>query len=243
MNLKNKKILIIGGDGDLGKEIIEEFKQRGAEVISTYHKNRELCDFKLNVSKEQNIKSAFQKIEKKYKKLNGIVYCPGYLVVDELKKITLNEWEQSLKVNLTGAFLCTKYGISLLENESFFIFITSASSYRGGLYQTAYCASKFGLLGLIESLKLEYPQILINSIAPGAIETKMFEKYLNRTSKIKNIPKIQLKKDIQNRLNGFLTPKEVAKTTVDAITKKIRKSIIIDNYKKVKSLGSSFVLI
>jgi NAD(P)-dependent dehydrogenase (short-subunit alcohol dehydrogenase family) len=93
----------------------------------------------------------------------------GYIIPNSIKNISLGEWEKHLKINLTGAFLCSKEAI--LNGCKVIINIGSTSAFEGRATWGAYCASKAGGISLIETLVEE--GIEAYSINPARTDTKM----------------------------------------------------------------------
>lgn len=88
-------------------------------------------------------------------------------------------WQQVIAINLTGVWLCMKHEIAqmLQQGGGTIVNAASASSFRGTPMASAYAASKHGILGITRSAALEYAQagIRVNAVAPGAIETPIWE--------------------------------------------------------------------
>jgi glucose 1-dehydrogenase len=130
--------------------------------------------------------------------------------VDLLADLPDDEWDRMLDVNLKSVFLCMKYEIRAMlaaGNGGAIVNIASTSSYRPQPHQSAYTASKFGVLGLTKSAALDYaPQgIRINAICPGSIDTPMLRNAIERRGRDPQ--------EVANRLSligRFGTPDEIA---------------------------------
>ena len=190
MNFKNKKILITGATGGIGKSLIEKFHSLGGNILATG----------TNESKLQNIKSTYKdiaierfkldehsKIEDfiniAEKKLNGldILINNAGITLDNLSiRLTEENWKKVLDINLTSTFLMCKYAIKkmLRNKKGKIINITSIVGHTGNIGQANYSASKAGIVAFSKSLAIEYSKknININCVSPGFIKTEMTDK-------------------------------------------------------------------
>ena len=117
---------------------------------------------------------------------------------------TRNEVDHIFNTNFKGAFLITKHALPHLQKskDARIIFLASTNSFTGSPKRAIYAASKSSLLGLTKTLALELaPNILVNAVVPGYIETRMLIQYSSkpRNEKLKAIP-----------LNRFGKPEDVA---------------------------------
>ena len=216
-DLKNKNIIITGASGGIGNSIVEELYKRGANILASGTKIEKLEKLK---SKFENIKilkfdiSEKEKIEKfvddAANELGGRLDClinNAGITLDNLAiRMSLNEWEKVIDINLTSTFLCSKFGIKkMLKNKSGKIInITSVVGHTGNLGQSNYTASKAGIVAMSKSLAIEYAKknININCISPGFIQTAMTDKIDDKFKEviISKIPSARLgqPKDIAN---------------------------------------------
>ncbi len=111
----------------------------------------------------------------------------------EVKRMTAEQWDAVLDVNLKGAFLCAQAAaVPMIEQKSGRIINTASVGARGNIGQANYAASKAGVIGLTNTLALEFARygITVNAVAPGAVKTPMTagipEKVMERM--VSNIP-------------------------------------------------------
>ena len=191
MNLKDKKIIVTGASGGIGKSIVEKLNNSGAKILATGTKIEKLKELK---SKYENISilkfdiSQNDKIEEfienATKDLGGSLDCiinNAGLTQDNLAiRMSLDEWKKVIDINLTSTFLLSKFAIKkMLKNKSGKIVnITSVVGHTGNLGQANYTASKAGIIAMSKSLAIEYAKknININCISPGFIKTAMTDK-------------------------------------------------------------------
>jgi 3-oxoacyl-[acyl-carrier protein] reductase len=187
-NLKNKNIIVTGASGGIGSSIVEKLYDNGANILATGTKIERLED--LN-QKYKNIKilkfdiSQHEKIEEFINnattKLGGSLDCivnNAGITRDNLTiRMSLEEWQKVIDINLTSTFLMCKHSIKkMLKNKSGKIInITSVVGHTGNVGQANYTASKAGIVAMSKSLAIEYAKknINVNCISPGFISTPM----------------------------------------------------------------------
>ena len=190
--LEEKIILVTGGTSGIGLGTIEYLLEQGNyEIISLSRgdKNLSLAKQKLgdnanritflqgDISKEQDCKRIYEEIDKKYNRLDGLVNSAGIIKLGGIEEQTLEEWNKSININLTGIFLLTKTLLPLLKkgtNPSI-VNISSMSSERAG-GSIAYCASKAGVDMLTKYMGQELGKynIRVNSVNPAAVYTNIY---------------------------------------------------------------------
>ena len=187
MNFENKKILITGASGGIGKSLIRKFHDLGGSILATGTKIEKLEALK-NEFKKIKIKpfeldnhSEIEKfVEESFQELKGIdilVNNAGITLDNISIRLTEENWKKVLDINLTSTFLMCKFAIKkMLKNKNGKIInITSIVGHTGNLGQANYAASKSGIIGFSKSLAIEYAKknININCVSPGFIETEM----------------------------------------------------------------------
>jgi len=187
-DLKGKNIIVTGASGGIGNSIIEKLNQVGANIIASGTRIEKLEELK---KKHDNIKilkfdiSQLDKIEEFIEQANtefgGSLDCivnNAGVNQDNLGiRMSLNEWQKVIDVNLSATFLISKFAIKkMLKNKSGKIVnITSVVAHTGNLGQANYTASKAGIIAMSKTLAIEYAKknININCISPGFIKTAM----------------------------------------------------------------------
>jgi len=177
--------LITGSNRGIGLELCRQIHKRGDNVIATCREaSKELRD--LGVRIEENIDiSSEDAITNLAKNLSGInldcIINNAGITQDNLAiRMSLEEWQKVIDINLTSTFLISKFAIKkMLKNKSGKIVnITSVVGHTGNLGQANYTASKAGIIAMSKSLAIEYAKknININCISPGFIKTTMTDK-------------------------------------------------------------------
>ena len=208
INLKNKKVFITGGTAGIGLSILESFYNLEADIftIGTNVDNLKIIQNKFPKIKTSNFNlENHQKIEELVKeakdKLGGldIVINNAGITKDNLAiRMSDDEWNKVININLTAVFLICKNSIKFMMKESYgsIINISSIVGHTGNPGQANYSSAKAGIIAMSKSLAKEYAKknIRINCISPGFIDTKM-TKAINEDFKKKlmqNIPMARL---------------------------------------------------
>lgn len=197
INLKNKSVLITGGSRGIGEACVRLFAEAGASVGFTFKAGKKSADrvveelsykskvkaFKVDLINKVEIIDTVSSFEDQFGKIDILVNNAGIWKKAEVIKMTIDEWEETLKINLTAAFLFTKYAISdMKKNRSGKIInIASTAGQRGEAFHSHYAASKGGMISFTKSLAAELGEynINVNCVAPGWVITDMTKESLN----------------------------------------------------------------
>jgi len=220
MLLKNKVVLVTGASRGIGKEIAYKFANEGADIVINFTSNENLAlqlkneiealgrkalIIKADISKISEVEEMFNVTEKEFGRLDILVNNAGITKDNLIIRMSEEDFDKVLNINLKGAFLCSKYASKMMIKQRCgnIINISSVVGIMGNSGQTNYAASKAGIIGLTKSLakELSSRNIRVNAIAPGFIETDM-TKELN--DKIKEMMLINIP------LKRFGKPSEVA---------------------------------
>ncbi len=189
MGFKDKVVLITGASGGIGKAIAKKFAGGGAKValndIAQAEENlkkfaEELGGkyFLADVSKLEEVERMVEEIQKEFGRLDVLVNNAGITQDRTLAKMTKEEWQRVIDVDLTGVFNCSKAALPLLiANQGNIVSISSLVGLRGNFGQTNYAAAKAGIIGFTKALTKEVGrfEVRVNAIAPGFIETRLTE--------------------------------------------------------------------
>jgi 3-oxoacyl-[acyl-carrier protein] reductase len=190
-NLEKKNIIVTGASGGIGNSIIKKLNEAGANILASGTRIEKLEELKKNYKNIKILKfdiSQSDKIEEFVDNathelggsLDGIVNNAGITQDNLAIRMSLDEWQKVININLTSTFLMSKFAIKkMLKNKSGKIVnITSVVGHTGNLGQANYTASKAGIVAMSKSLAIEYAKknININCIAPGFIKTAMTDK-------------------------------------------------------------------
>ena len=208
-DLKGKNIIVTGASGGIGNSIVDKLNQAGANILASGTRIEKLEELKLKFGNIKTFKfdiSLTDKIEEfvenATKELGGTLDCivnNAGVTQDNLAiRMSLEEWQKVININLTSTFLMSKFAIKkMLKNKSGRIVnITSVVGHTGNIGQANYTASKAGIIAMSKSLAIEYAKknININCISPGFIKTAMTDNIDNKFKEniISKIPSARL---------------------------------------------------
>lgn len=196
-NLKDKKSIVVGGAGDLGKSMVEALAEAGAQVVIIDIDDRmyDFCeDFKKNGFNVEAIKADISKIDEvqsSYKKaleilggkLDILVNSAGIQRRYPSEQFPEEEWSKVIAINLDATFYYCKYAANtmLKNNGGKIINVASLMSFLGGITIPAYAASKGGVGQLTKALSNDLAEkgICVNAIAPGYMDTQLNTALIN----------------------------------------------------------------
>ncbi|MCX7994201.1 MAG: 3-oxoacyl-[acyl-carrier-protein] reductase [candidate division WOR-3 bacterium] len=191
MVLDGKIALITGGASGIGAAIAQKFVQNGASVIivdvdeelgkATIQNIGERAYFyPLNIADEDSVNTTIDRIMGEFTKVDILINNAGITNDRLLIRMTKEDWDKVISVNLTGTFLVTRAVVKYMMKQRFgrIINIASVIGLIGNAGQANYAASKAGIIGFTKSCAKELASrnITVNAIAPGFIETRMTEK-------------------------------------------------------------------
>ncbi|MFA7589690.1 MAG: 3-oxoacyl-ACP reductase FabG [Acholeplasmataceae bacterium] len=210
--LENKVAVITGGAKGLGQSMAELFADNGAKVIAvdmldlTYEKEN-VEGYKLNITSTEEVQVFYDWVIQKYGKVDILVNNAGITRDSMLHKMTDDQWNAVISVNLTGVFnMARLFGVQMREiGGGSIINISSIVGEYGNIGQTNYAATKAGVIGLTKTWAKELARkgvpVRVNAIAPGYIMTDM----------MKTVPEDLLKKFADQTMIGRLgQPIEIA---------------------------------
>ncbi len=228
--LENKIAMVTGGCGGIGRAICSRFVSEGATVYATDLSESGSFDenstgsasfIKLDVSSEENVIDVINEIQERSGALDILVNAAGIEIEKTIEDTTLEEWNQSLAVNVTGTFLSAKYALPLLRNavkQGRSPSVINFGSYDGFIADpglAAYCASKGAVHALTRAMACDHgPEgIRVNAICPGYIDTPMLQSFFNGDGSGgagANIDQLQQAVRDVHPMRNYGTPEDVA---------------------------------
>ena len=229
--LTGKVAIITGGASGIGKATVRKFLEEGA-AVAIWDINQDAgqktilelkniggkCQFyKVNTTDFQAVMTTAEKVKTDFGKIDILINNAGITRDASLKKMTTEQWQQVIDVNLTGVFNCAKAVIEPMAENGYGRIISAASvvAHNGNFGQTNYVASKAGVIGMTKvwARELGRKGITANAIAPGFINTEMVqtvpEEILNNLKSKTPLSRLGEPEDIANAY-AFLASEEAA---------------------------------
>ncbi|MBO0454920.1 SDR family oxidoreductase [Enterococcus sp. MJM16] len=200
--MDGKVIIITGGSSGMGAAMARDFISRGAKVAIfdlNEAKGKTLAAeigematyYKIDVTSKLEIEKGVAAVEEKYGPLTTLINSAGISKMVPFLESSEELWDTTMNVNLKATFLCCQVAIRrMIEHGGGEILnMSSLSGKKASSWQTIYCASKFGVQGLTQSIAKEFADqnIRINSICPGIVYTEMWEKLKYEYARKRNI--------------------------------------------------------
>ncbi len=191
ISLNYKNVLVTGGSRGIGKACVELFLQAGANVAFTFQSaqaeadkvvagfngSSKLKQYKLNLADAVEIEKVLGLVLSDFGHIDILVNNAGIWKEAAIDEMTINEWNETMNINLTSAYLITKLLVPDMKKNKFgrIINIASTAGQRGEAFHSHYAASKGGMISLTKSLASELGQhnITVNCVAPGWVVTDM----------------------------------------------------------------------
>lgn len=195
LDLKDQIALVTGGSRGIGRAVVLGLGRLGAEVVINYRGNQaaaeatlqqllaeggrgRLCPF--DIAKEGQVEEEVKKIVDQNKKIDILVNNAGVTSDNLLVRLKGEDWDHVLGVNLRGTAHCTKAVCRVMIRERYgrIVNMTSVVGQIGNAGQSAYAASKAGIIGFTKAMARELASrgITVNAVAPGFIDTEMTAK-------------------------------------------------------------------
>jgi 3-oxoacyl-[acyl-carrier protein] reductase len=193
MRLENKVAVITGAGSGIGKETALLFAKEGAKVVvadmnekageetvAEINKKGEGFFVKLDVSIKEQVKQMVKSTLEKYGRIDILINNAAIVQDALLSKMTEEQWDKVINVNLKGVFNCTQAVVEVMMNQGDGVIINTSSivGLNGNVGQVNYSATKAGLIGMTKTLAKELGRkgIRVNAVAPGFISTPMTSK-------------------------------------------------------------------
>ena len=234
MKLRNKVVVVTGGGGGIGAAICTAFAAEGALVAVTdirleaaknvtaeiSQKQAGATAWSFDVSDREAVEKAADEIEKNLGPIAIWVNNAGIAKTVPFLECDDEIWDSTLRINLKGTFIGCQAAIRrmLPQKKGAIINISSQSGKVGNSHYAAYCASKFGIIGLTQSLALEFAGsgVRVNALCPGIVFTPLWDEMLPDYAAKRNMKPEEIRPYLESKipLGRLCTPEDVAQAAV-----------------------------
>ncbi len=194
IRLKDYVAIVAGGGRGIGKAIALELAKEGLKIVIAARTAREIYNtaneikslgsealaIKTDIRSSSDVKNLIKKTISKFGRIDILINNAGIGIFKPLVKTSEREWDKVLDTNLKGTFLCCKQVLPMMikQRKGIIVNISSIAGKHGDAYYSSYCASKFGIIGLTESLAKEVDKfgIKVYTVCPDRVNTKIKQK-------------------------------------------------------------------
>jgi meso-butanediol dehydrogenase/(S,S)-butanediol dehydrogenase/diacetyl reductase len=188
-----RAVVVTGAAHGIGRGIAQRFAGEGAAVTLVDRNplveraaaeigasGADVVGLTADVTSQDEVDSVFAAVRERHGGVDVLVNNAGIITISKLEELTLQDWNRVLAVNTTGAFLCAQAAVALMREKGVGGRILNAASgqaRQGFIYTPHYAASKFGVIGLTQSLakELAKEQITVNAYCPGIVGSEMWD--------------------------------------------------------------------
>lgn len=222
LGLTGKTALVTGASSGIGAAVARVFAEEGADVVVSYHHDQAGAEqtvkdiqalgrrawlSQMDMSDSQSITAAAEQLRFDITGLDSVALCAGLNIITPIDKITPEEWNRVMSVNLSGPFFVVQALLPFLCDPAAIVTVASVAAHTGNANHMHYAAAKAGLVNLTKSLARSLaPAVRVNCVAPGITLTPM-----GRDTADALAPDYAQKKLLVQR---FATPEEIARWVV-----------------------------
>jgi NAD(P)-dependent dehydrogenase (short-subunit alcohol dehydrogenase family) len=242
-NLLNKKIIISAAADGIGWSIAQECMSNGAIVYITDKNNESLEKIskhklhekqlfldKVNSENFKEVENYFSKLKHKVDNIDALINNVGIAgPTGKLEELNINDWKETLDININSHFYFTKLSIPLLKNSNggSIINLSSTAGLFGFPLRSPYATSKWAIIGMTKTLAMELGEhnIRVNAICPGAVAGDRMNRVIKAKAKSLGVNEDSLQKDYESMvsLKSFVDKKDIANIVVFLLSEEAQK--------------------
>ena len=241
--LLNKKIIISAAADGIGWSIAQECMLSGAIVYIT-DKNKESLDKiskhklyekqlfldRVNSENFEEVENYFNKIKNKVDSIDALINNVGIAgPTGKLEELNINDWKETLDININSHFYFTKFSIPLLKNNNggSIINLSSTAGLFGFPLRSPYATSKWAIIGMTKTLAMELGEnnIRVNAICPGSVAGDRMKKVIKAKAQSLGVKEENLQKDYESMvsLKSFVDKKDISNMAVFLLSEEAQK--------------------
>jgi NAD(P)-dependent dehydrogenase (short-subunit alcohol dehydrogenase family) len=219
--------LVTGASSGIGKAAALALAAAGFQVIGTSRNTSRVTPgdgvtfLDLDVTSDESVVTAVEQVMERFGRLDVLVNNAGIIgptaLVTEVKR---EDWDETISVNLTGAFLCARAVLPHMAKRKSgkIINISSVAGHKGYPLRAPYSVSKWGMIGLSQTLAAEWGSynIQVNTISPGPVRGERMDQVIRRRAEQSNRPIEEVTREYLDKLSlrRFVEPDHIAATAV-----------------------------
>ncbi|MBT5072158.1 MAG: SDR family oxidoreductase [Kordiimonadaceae bacterium] len=229
--LENKVAVITGGGTGIGAAIADMFADEGAHVVVSGRSLETISEVAMrnngtaivcDVSKFDQVQALFNKAQLITGSVDILVNNAGVPgPVATIAEVNVDQWRNCAEINLFGAMYCMREAARIMcdQKSGSIINMSSLMGIEGYPMRSAYCATKFAMVGMTEAVAREVgpDNVRVNSLLPGAVSGKNMDRILERRAKVEGRPVEDIIKENYSdpaALKRWVAPEEVAKAAL-----------------------------
>ncbi|MCD6355897.1 MAG: SDR family oxidoreductase [Anaerolineaceae bacterium] len=221
MNKRKHVALVTGAEGGIGKEVVKVFLDRDWRVIGVDRRDRQMNEredflyIQADISDPAQIEEIFLKAQQFSPELDAVINNAAIQISRSILTTTAEDWDLVMASNLRSVFLGAKLAHPLMvaAGGGAIVNVSSVHAIATSKNISAYAASKGGLLALTRAMAIEFApdNIRVNAVLPGAVDTPMLRKSMNRNQFGDSTLQSRLDNLAAKTVNGRIgTPREIA---------------------------------